>query len=150
MPYLLDTNHCAYILNGLNKQPSKRKPEEVQAIRRFEALLEESTFMSEVTLGEFFFGTNLSPRKAELEERIEIFARAVVPVPVDRSCWLLFGETKAELQRRGTPIQDLDLLIACTARRYDLVLVSNDSAFRNLPESFRVENWADPESVHGE
>ena len=145
MSYLLDTNHCAYVLNGLYKKPSRRKPEETLAIGRFEALSGERLFMAEASLGELVFGTCLSPRRAVLTERLEVFVQAVVPVAVDRPCWLLFGETKAELQKRGRPIQDVDLLIACVAKRYGLVLVSNDSAFRNLPESFQVENWTEPE-----
>ncbi|RKZ53390.1 MAG: hypothetical protein DRR16_14680 [Candidatus Parabeggiatoa sp. nov. 3] len=54
---------------------------------------------------------------------------------------------KAELRKVGKPIANMDLLIAATAKRYELVLATNDSNMDNLDfltAEIRVEreNWA--------
>lgn len=46
---------------------------------------------------------------------------------------------------------DIDLLIASTAKRYNLVLVTNDkhlALLDYLPELFvEIENWAQPDNI---
>jgi len=51
---------------------------------------------------------------------------------------------KAELSRFGRSIEDMDLLIAATAKRYDLMLTSNDTDMDNL--DFLVKNRVERES----
>ena len=57
MAYLLDTNHCIYFLNGLEKRPERRKPEESEVIRNISALPDPVGFFSEVVkLYTYFLG----------------------------------------------------------------------------------------------
>lgn len=141
MPYLLDTNHCSYLMNGLDKAPHRQKSEETRTIQQFQAIT-DTVYMSETSLGELVFGAELSPHATKIYTRINHFKTIIVPVVVDESCWEIYGKTKATLKRTGTIIADMDVLIACTALRYGAVLVSNDGGFRNLPAGFQVENWS--------
>ena len=145
MAYLLDTNHCIYFLNGLEKRPERRKPEESEVIRNISLLPDPTGFFSEVTIGELYYGAARSRKKTESLEKIRLLKRVFEPVRVDEDVWQLFGETLAELHRGGTPLSDLDLLIACTAKARNFTLVTNDADFDVLPEGFvsRV-NWAKP------
>ncbi|QTA86408.1 PIN domain-containing protein [Desulfonema magnum] len=97
--------------------------------------------MSEVTLGELYFGAANSGRKEYNFARIALFKKAVVPIPIDEDIWRLFGNTKAMLRKQGKAISDLDLLVACTAKVCGLVLVTNDRDFDVLPDAFQKENW---------
>jgi tRNA(fMet)-specific endonuclease VapC len=72
-----------------------------------------------------------------------VLLSAIPPVPVTRSVWEIYGETKAELSRVGKTIPDMDLLIASTAKYYDMILVANDKHMKNLPDLFVLENWAE-------
>jgi len=141
MPYLLDTNHCSYLMNGLDKLSHRRKPEEVKTIARFQAT-KDTVYMAEVSLGELVAGAELSPHTSKIYARIANFRGCVVPAPIDELCWELYGKTKAALRKSGKVITDMDLLIACAASRYGSILVSNDAAFAHLPSGFHVENWA--------
>lgn len=141
MPYLLDTNHCSYLMNGLDKASHRRKPEEVNTINHFQAT-KDTVYMAEVSLGELVAGAELSLHAAKIYTRITNFRSCVVPAPIDDLCWELYGKTKAALRKNGKVITDLDLLIACAASRYGSILVSNDNAFAHLPAGFLVENWA--------
>lgn len=142
MPYLLDTNHCSYLMNGLYKLPGRRKFQEVNTIQAFQATKTDSIYMSEATLGELCYGAEVSPHSANIYQRLEKLKKVIMAAPIDAQCWELFGKTKGELKRNGKKIEDLDLLIACAAKRYGCVFVTNDDAFRNLPAPFQVENWA--------
>lgn len=50
------------------------------------------------------------------------------------------SEIHADLKRRGTPIQDADILIAATARTRGLIIVSDDSDLLRIRD-ITVENW---------
>lgn len=143
MPYLLDTNHCIYLMNGWNREEEHRTPEEQQTIVHFQGLDDEDIVcMSEASVGELLYGIERSERKASNRMRFHVFVSAIPPVPVVREVWDIYGETKAELSLCGKRIPDMDLLIASTAKYYDLVLVAHDKHMQYLPNKFRQENWA--------
>ena len=50
------------------------------------------------------------------------------------------AEIYADLKRKSRPIQDADILIAATALRHSLILVSNDSDMLRV-QGINVENW---------
>lgn len=142
MSYLLDTNHCIYVLNGWKKQEYQRTPREQSVVSRVAALQgKQLLYLSEATLGELYFGAHLSTRKQHNFKRIQLLQQAVFPLAVNTQAWKVFGETKALLKRAGKPLADLDLLIAATARAYGLTLVTNDADHQQLPAVFKREDW---------
>jgi len=140
--YLLDTNHCIYLINGLDKRTSRQSDVEQKVIKKIRSVQSE-IFMSEVTLGELYFGAANSQRKEYNLKRIELFKQVMIPIAVDEDIWRLFGETKAMLRKNGKSIADMDLIIACTSRVFDFVLVTNDKDFDVLPDDFLKANWAE-------
>lgn len=64
MAFLLDTNHCIYFINGLEKRPERRKPEETHVIRNILSLSEPTVFFSEATLGELYYGVARSKKRS--------------------------------------------------------------------------------------
>lgn len=141
MDCLLDTNHCIYLINGLDKKISHRSEFENKVIEEVWRA-QSDIFISEVTLGELFFGAANSARREYNFQRIELFKQAVIPIAVDENVWKCFGDTKAAIRKQGKTITDLDILIACTAKVNGLVLVTNDSDSDGLPDDFQRENWA--------
>lgn len=55
------------------------------------------------------------------------------------------SEIYADLRRRGTPVQDADILIAATAITQVLIVVSDDSDMLKI-QNISVENWLRTES----
>ena len=53
-----------------------------------------------------------------------------------------FGEIRAVLERRGTPIGAYDLLIAGHARSEGVVIVTNNTKEFGRVDGLRIENWA--------
>ena len=141
MDYLLDTNHCIYLINGLDKKISRRSEVENKVIEKVQSI-QSDIFISEVTLGELFFGAANSARREYNFQRIELLKQAIIPLAIDEDIWRCFGDTKAIMKRQGRSVTDLDLLIACTANVCGLILISNDADFNGLPDYFHRENWA--------
>ncbi|GEM_PF-691728 len=153
--YLLDTNHCAYILNAKGKPKNKQSQLERNTVQIVSSKIEAALHISEATLGELIYGAEYSKHKEANLQELKTFIEVVPPILADREVWQFFGKTKAQLRKVGKKMPDIDLLIASTAKRYNLILVTNDkhiALLDYLPEQFvQRENWAQPSvsSQHG-
>lgn len=73
--------------------------------------------------------------------QVERVLEALVIAPFAEPADQLYGEIRAELQRRGTPIGANDLFIAAHALALDCILVTdNMREFERVP-GLRIENW---------
>ena len=53
-----------------------------------------------------------------------------------------YGKLYAELRRTGNPMQEIDMMVAATARTLsDCIVVTTDGDLLRVP-NLRVENWA--------
>lgn len=132
--YLLDTD---VLSNLLRRTPSPA------LIARLASVPPEQQFTSSITLGELIYGAyRLQNRTAALLQQLEESLLPNLPVlPFDASAARRYGEARADLERRGTPIGDADLRIASIALARGLTVVTgNVRHFRHVPE-LAVENW---------
>ncbi|RKZ44230.1 MAG: hypothetical protein DRQ41_03280 [Gammaproteobacteria bacterium] len=122
---LLDTNICIAYMNACAKAENKRTLKQQQVFEKFESIKGNVTLcMSEATLGELLFGAEKSQNKTKNLKRIEILKNVVSPLLVDLEVWEIFGQIKAELQKLGKPIDDMDILIAATAKNISWCLLA--------------------------
>ena len=142
MPYLYDTNHCIYLMNGWNTPEDKLSPAERNTITAFNRLQNDVIYMSEASVGELWYGVERSRRQDYNRTRLHVLVLAVPPLPVTRRIWELYGQTKAELSTVGKVVPDIDLLIAATAKSYHMTLIANDKHMNHLPAAFLRKNWA--------
>ena len=134
MVYLLDTNICIYIIRGKHKE----------VIERFRHYHLSDLLISSVTTAELYFGIEKSKRR---EHNLEVLERFLLPLsvqPFDYEASKSYGELRAELERRGTPIGPLDTLIAAHALSLGATLVTNNTREFERVSELRVENWAIP------
>lgn len=61
-----------------------------------------------------------------------------------------YGKIRAELERGGTPIGPMDMLIAGHARSEGLILVTNNTREFRRVEGLMVEDWAQDKIAHVE
>ena len=105
----------------------------------------EQQFTSSTTLGELVYGAyRLQERAGALLQRLDETLLPNLPIlPFDASAARRYGEVRAELERRGTPMGDADLRIASIALTRDLTVVTaNVRHFQKVP-GLAVENWLD-------
>lgn len=143
MPYLLDTNHCSYIMNGINKNPKYRKPHEAKTLAKFDSITSDTLYMCEVSVSEIIYGAETSPHVATIYHRFTALKLLLPCLTTTSDCWELHGKTKGEMTKNGKKMEDFDLMIACIAKKYGCIVVTNDGDFSNLPSGFvTVENWS--------
>ena len=66
---------------------------------------------------------------------------AVTVLPFDDLAAVEYGNICADLQRKGTPIGQMDMLIAAHARSENLVLVTNNTREFERVIGLQLENW---------
>jgi len=133
MRYLLDTNICIYI--------AKQKPPGVVA--HLLPLKPGDVGMSIITHLELVYGAWKSQHREANLARVQELERLIPVLPLDASAGRHFGQIRAELESKGSPIGAYDLLIAAHALTLGLTLVTNNPReFRRVPQLI-VENWVE-------
>ena len=127
--YLLDTNICAYFLNG--KYNLEEKINEVGF---------ENCLVSEITIAELKYGVEKSTYKEKNREILEIFHAKFGIVPIFPALEI-YAKEKARLKTKGKILDDFDLLIGASAIFNKFILVTkNVSDFDRLNEII-IEDW---------
>ena len=130
MKYLLDTNICIYLIN--------ERPAGVLA--KFKRHRIGDVGVSSVTVSELAYGVAKSG-SARNRAALDAFLTSLTAIEYDTEAAFVYGELRSALERKGTPIGPLDLLIAAHALSRQLVLVTNnEKEFRRVGK-LKVENW---------
>lgn len=133
MTYMLDTNICIYVM--------KNRPERV--LEQFRKELDRGICISSITLAELEYGMKHSSNPVKNEQSLLKFLLPLSILPFGQAAASAYGEIRAYLQRKGTPIGPLDMLIAAHARAENMILVTNNvREFERVP-GLELENWAE-------
>jgi tRNA(fMet)-specific endonuclease VapC len=131
MSYLIDTDILIYSLKG---------HEIVQ--KRFIENEKIPKSISVMTYGELLFGAKKSTNS---EKNLAVVYRIKELFPiidVDKAVMETFSDLKVKMQKTGTVIDDLDLLIAATALTMNFILVTNNEKHFRKIAGLRLENWS--------
>lgn len=130
--YLLDTNTCIYIIN--------RRPAKV--FERFAGLHFGEVAISSITGAELAFG--VAKRGSQRNQQaLDKFLAPLEILAFDETAMRRYGVLRTDLERRGTPIGALDLLIAAHALALNATLVTNNLREFQRVKGLVVENWLD-------
>src|SRR3954471_12702178 len=131
MSYLLDTDTCSAFLKGDR--------------RVFNRFIQHSggLHISILTLAELYSWIYVAddPTRSRREEGLQTMLSDVLVIPVDHDVARTFGETRAVLQRRGTTVATVDLLIASTALVHDFTVATHNVRHFQLVPDLRMEDW---------
>ena len=131
MKYMLDTNICIYTI--------KHKPPEV--IKAFLCHEPDDMCISSITYGELMHGVEKSQAVERNRAAITLFLSAISILPFDSDAAEKYGAVRADLERKGTPIGPMDMLIAGHARSRGLILVMNNTREFFRVNELEVEDW---------
>jgi len=109
---------------------------------KFEKVLADNCFISEVTLAELKFGVEKSEKPEKNKKVLDNFLTGVQILPIFHSLDL-YAKEKARLQKAGTPIDDFDLLIGVTSIRHQLTMVTNNTKHFKQITGIKLEDWTD-------
>jgi tRNA(fMet)-specific endonuclease VapC len=130
--FMLDTDICIYII--------KKKPELV--LERLKNSDVSDIGVSSITLSELEYGAAKSSQPDQNRIALIEFLVPLEILSYDDMAAKDYGEIRASLERQGTPIGSMDMLIAAHALSLNCTLVTNNEReFSRIP-SLKIENWA--------
>lgn len=130
--YLLDTNTVSYILKG-----------DSAAQRRLAEVPIHEVAISAITEGELRYGVARLPANARLRSVVAEFLIRVTVHPWDRAAAQEYGRVRAEQERAGRPLDNLDTMIAAHAIARGSALVTSDRSFARV-KGLSLEDWRKP------
>jgi tRNA(fMet)-specific endonuclease VapC len=120
MEVLLDTNVCIDLLRG--RARGRRLPRAA------------ACGLSTVVVAELWVGAAKAAAPATQREAVQAFIDLFPRLAFDDEAARHYGDIRAQLEARGTPIGPLDLLIAAHARSLGATLLTaNLAEFRRVP-----------------
>ena len=128
--YLLDTNICIDVIKA-------RPPSMLESFNRHAGHMA----ISAITLSELLHGVEKSAAPERNLAAVDNFCSRLDVLPYGPKASLHYGQIRAALERRGTPIGVNDLHIAAHARSEGLTLVSNNLREFERVEGLLLENW---------
>lgn len=131
MIFMLDTNICIYTI--------KRKPPRV--LDRFQRTEISEISISSITLSELLYGVSKSSNPEKNFMALTQFVAPIDILPYGDDAAQYYGDLRAHLEKQGTPIGSLDMLIAAHALSISGTLVTNNEKEFNRVPNLNVENW---------
>ncbi len=131
MIYLLDTNAWIKLLN----------PGNTLIKDKFRAIPCEQICLCSVVKSELYYGAYKSKKRKENLSLIRKLSDKYRSLAFDDEASDHCGRIRAELAEKGTPIGPNDLLIAATAIKSNLILVTHNTREFNRIENLTIEDW---------
>jgi tRNA(fMet)-specific endonuclease VapC len=132
--YLLDTDTLIYSLKG-----------ESTVLDNFKKYSAEPKAVSVITYGELIICAQCSQKVTENLAKVYRLKEIFPLIDVTPAIMDIFGALKADMRRNGTPIDDFDLLIGCTAiTRGYCVVTNNERHYSKIP-GLELANWTKQE-----
>jgi PIN domain protein len=128
--YMLDTDISSYLIRGDH-------PEVTDAFRQHFP----DVCISAITAAELQYGAQ--KRKSRLLTRnVNAYCNLVPICGWTREAAEAYAEMRVELEKHGTPVGSMDMLIAASAIAEGAILITNNIAHFSKIGKLRVENWS--------
>lgn len=131
MKLMLDTNICIAII--------KQKPKDI--MQKFSVYEVGDICISSVTLAELRYGVAKSQYQEKNQAALDEFILPLEIVGFDAEAALYYGNLRATLEKQGTPIGALDMMIGAHALSLNLSLVTNNTKEFNRVVGLKLLDW---------
>ena len=133
MRYMLDTNICIYTI--------KHKPEKV--FQRLQEIDPEDICVSSVTYAELVHGVEKSAAVEKNRLALLMLLANIEILNFDVDAADCYGKIKADLDKKGTPIDPFDMMIAGHAMSMGYAVVTNNVKEFSRVQGLILENWTE-------
>ena len=131
MRYMLDTNICIYVI--------KHKPETV--FQKLQNTNPEDVCISSVTYAELVHGVEKSAAVEKNRLALSMLLANMEILDFDVDAADCYGKIRAALEKKGTPIGPLDMMIAAHAQSLGYTVVTNNVKEFSRVSALKIENW---------
>jgi tRNA(fMet)-specific endonuclease VapC len=127
--YLLDTNIVSHFIKNSDR-----------VYKKIISLPMSTLGISAITEGELLFGLAKKPEATQLKMLVHEFLIRIDVLPWDSAVAESYGKLRADMQKKGHVLGNLDMLIAAHALALKLTLITNDRAFTQVA-GLNIEDW---------
>lgn len=131
--YMLDTNICIFAI--------KHKPESL--VHRIEQCIPGELCISSITFAELLHGVEKSQAVERNRLALLLFLSKIAILDFDSEAADEYGKLRADLERKGTPIGPMDMLIAGHAKSEQLVVVTNNIREFKRISGLEIQDWTE-------
>ena len=131
MRYMLDTNICIYVI--------KHKPETV--FQKLQNINPEDVCISSVTYAELVHGVEKSAAVEKNRLALSMLLANMEILDFDVDAADCYGKIRAVLEKKGTPIGPLDIMIAAHAQSLGYTVVTNNMKEFSRVSALQIEIW---------
>ena len=129
----LDPNTCIAVI--------KRKPPQV--LKRFNAYKVGEIGISWITLAELEFGVAKSQHLEKNQAALDEFVLPLEIANFDREAARVYGRVRATLEKKGTPLGALDMMIGAHALSLGVTLATNNTKEFSRITGLNIVDWLD-------
>ena len=130
--YLLDTNICIYILRNF--------PQVVK--ENLKSNKDDKIYISHFTIAELLVGIEKGKFTRTQIEATHKLISTFEAIHFETKEAEMYAKIRANLEKNGSIIGAMDMLIASVAVTNDLIIVTNnEKEFKRVP-NLKIENWA--------
>jgi tRNA(fMet)-specific endonuclease VapC len=130
---MLDTNICIYAI--------KHKPEKV--FLRLQKVEPKDVCISSITYAELVHGVEKSNAVERNRLALSLLLSNIEIMDFDVDAADAYGKVRADLEKKGTPIGPLDMMIAGHALSLGYKVVTNNVKEFERVKGLKIENWAE-------
>ena len=131
MRYMLDTNICIYVI--------KHKP--VTVFQKLQNINPEDVCISSVTYAELVHGVEKSAAVEKNRLALSMLLANMEILDFDVDAADCYGKIRAALEKKGTPIGTLDMMIVAHAQSLGYTVVTNNVKEFSRVSALQIENW---------
>jgi len=130
MKYMLDTNMCIFLMKG-----------NANALRHCMKYKDSGLTLSSITVAELYYGVFNSTNIEKNNTNLTNFLIGFTILDFDSGAAVEYGILRADLQKKGKTIGQLDMLIGAHAKSRNLTLVTNNTNEFERIDSLQLEDW---------
>ena len=128
--YMFDTNIISYLIRGSS----------LDLKNRFESENPDGFAISVVVYAEILYGLKKT-NGSRIAAKINAFLANIRVVDFNAGAANAYAVIRAGLEKSGTPVDNMDLLIAASAMAEGAILVSHNTGHFSKIKNLRVEDW---------
>ena len=129
MHYMLDTDIASYLIRGDHPGVTKKFTE-----------LYEKCVISSITAAELQYGARKRNNRA-LTQKVQALCDLVPIISWNEDAATNYAKLRVELESAGTPIGNMDMMIAASALAEEAVLITNNIEHFSRISALNLENW---------
>ena len=126
---MLDTDTVSFLV--------RKNPSVIKKLIQHE---DDDICISAITYAELIYGLEKKGSEKLFSEVKTIIGKLSL-IPFDESQSEIYGKIRAKLEKSGTPLGDMDMLIAAAAMKTGAILISHNVNHFSKIRGLKVEDW---------